>query len=1096
LTDGQGDFSDWIEIYNPSPNPVNLAAWYLTDDSTQLDKWSFPSQMLAAGAYLIVYASDKYPTSLDGGLHTNFILNKGGEYLALVKPDLSLAHVYQAYPAQEKYHSYGLLLGTTADPNNPANGRILATPTPAMPNSDPLSPALDFSVESRYFFDPFSLSLNTPVPSADIRFTTDGTEPSISSPLYTGAISISAKTTVKAKLFFSGGGQSETLVHRYYKLATALQTVDSDLPILIIDTDGQAIGSGTKTASFSALIEPNTTIGRTSLGDLPSFAGRVGYRVRGSSSGGFPKKQFSMELWDEQGEDLAGPLLDLPEESDWVLYAPGRYDRSRLNNMIMYDLSNRIGRYAPRTRFVEVYLNTGGGDVEAGDYWGLYIIVEKIKRDADRVDVEKLAPSQNSLPELDGGYMLSVDRSYEGQNRWNTSHQGNLNHVYPKWTDISNEQRDYIRNYLKAFDDTLYGANWTDPEIGYAQYLDVPASIDHHILKCMAHEVDMLRLSTYLYKTRGGKLAYGPIWDFDRSLQSTDGRDDNPQGWSYYRTYTWWSRLFSDPEFDLAWWDRWYDLRQNDLSTASLNALIDSVGNLAAESVQRDNTRWLSSGYGFRYGGYAQEIQEMKNWLQLRCEWIDSEFIAPPDFSLNGGVVAAGFALTLSNPNGAGDIYYTLDGSDPREFGGMLSANAQLYNSPIPINGTGVIYVTARVKDGSSWGAKRAYGYILPQDHAGLVINEIHYHPADSLSLTGDSFEFIELYYQGASALNLAGLRFREGVDFVFPPGTLIQPDSFYVIAQDEAHFESLYGFTPHGVYTGGLANSGESIELIGPQGQMIDQVPYDDKLPWATAADGFGPSLELLSPNLDNSLAGSWEASVPRGGTPNAPNSRFCDPSPPSVIINEIQYHYDLQLGSLAIGDWLELYNPNPSAIDLSDWQIQDQQNTYILPPGTSIPANGFAILASDPTAFAMAHPTATLVYGPLGFSLNNGGEQLILSSDQGCLVDALQYNDKSPWPEEADGSGNSLALSDPNSDNADPLAWFSSNNLGGTPAAANTSGLCDAASINYLIINEINYHSPAALDPGDWIEIYNPYPYAVDISGWEFHNDQYFFE
>ncbi|MEM6343573.1 MAG: lamin tail domain-containing protein [Bacteroidota bacterium] len=1068
----------------------------MTDDSTQLDKWSFPSLSIAAGAYLIVYASDKSPTSLDGGLHTNFILNKGGEYLALIKPDLSPSHVYPAYPAQKKYHSYGLVPGTTADPHDPANARILSQPTPGASNSAPLFIALDFSVESRYFFDPFSVTLNTPIPGAEIRFTSDGSEPNISSPLYTGAISISVKTTLKAKLFFSGGGQSETVVHRYYKMATALQSVDSDLPILIIDTDGQSIGSGNKTASFSALIEPNASIGRTSLGDLPSFAGRVGYRIRGSSSGGFPKKQFSMELWDEQGEDLPAPLLDLPEESDWVLYAPGRYDRSRLNNMIMYDLSNRIGRYAPRTRFVEVYLNTGGGDVDANDYWGMYIIVEKIKRDADRVDVEKLDPSEISLPEIDGGYMLSVDRSYEGQSRWSTSHQSNLNHVYPKWTQISNEQRDYIRNYLNAFDDALYGPNWTDPDLGYAQYFDIPASIDHHILKCMAHEVDMLRLSTYMYKSRGGKLTYGPVWDFDRALQSTDSRDDNPEGWSYYRTYSWWPRLFSDPEFDLAWWDRWYELRQNELSTPYLNALIDSVGNLAAEAVQRDNTRWVSNGYGFRYGGYAQEIQAMQNWLQLRCEWIDSEFIAPPDFSLKGGVVVTGFVLSLSNPNNAGDIYYTLDGSDPREFGGALSANAQLYNSPITLGGSGVIYVTARVKDGNSWGAKRLYGYILPQDHSGLTINEIHYHPADSLSLEGDSFEFIELYYQGSSTLNLGGLKFGEGVDFIFPPGTLIQPDSFYVIAQDEAHFESLYGFSPDGIFNGSLANSGESLELLSPSGQVIDLVPYDDKLPWATAADGLGPSLELSSPSLDNALAGSWEASVPQGGTPKAANSRFCDPSPPNLIINEIQYNYDAPLGSLEAGDWLELHNPNTTSLDLSDWQIQDQQNVFLLPAGANIPANGYAILASDPTAFAMAHPTANLVFGPLGFNLNNGGEQLILSSDQGCLVDALQYSDQSPWPQEADGSGESLALADPNTDNADPLAWFASHNLGGTPQMANTSGLCDSAALNYLVINEINYHSPAALDPGDWVEIYNPYPYDIDLSGWEFHNDDHFFK
>ncbi|MFK7923058.1 MAG: lamin tail domain-containing protein, partial [Bacteroidia bacterium] len=206
ISDGQGEYVDWIEIYNAGPSAVNLDNWFLTDDSTQLAKWSFPSLSLAAGAYLIVYASDKYPTNLDGALHTNFILNKAGEYLALVRPHSSIEFAYDAYPEQQNYHSFGLLPGTT----DPQNARILELPSPGTVNSEALYTPIDFSVESRYFLDPFSVTLGSPVPQAEIRYTTDDSEPSMTSPLYTGAISISIKTTLKAKLFYSGGGQSET----------------------------------------------------------------------------------------------------------------------------------------------------------------------------------------------------------------------------------------------------------------------------------------------------------------------------------------------------------------------------------------------------------------------------------------------------------------------------------------------------------------------------------------------------------------------------------------------------------------------------------------------------------------------------------------------------------------------------------------------------------------------------------------------------------------------------------------------------------------------------------------------------------------------
>ncbi|MEL6654519.1 MAG: lamin tail domain-containing protein, partial [Bacteroidota bacterium] len=398
------------------------------------------------------------------------------------------------------------------------------------------------------------------------------------------------------------------------------------------------------------------------------------------------------------------------------------------------------------------------------------------------------------------------------------------------------------------------------------------------------------------------------------------------------------TRLFADPDFDLAWWDRWFELRRADLSTTSLNALIDSVGNIAAEAVMRDRDRWLSSGYDFRYGGYAQEIQEMKTWLQQRCEWIDAQFIPPPGFSLEGGVISAGFGLSLSNPHGTGEIYYTIDGTDPRDFGGALSGNAQLYGTPIIFNGSGAITVSARIRDGGSWGAKCSFGFILPQDLNGLVINEIHYHPEDSLALEGDSFEFIELFNSSANSLNLSALSFGGGLEYVFPAGSQLPSGEYYVIASDLAHFESLYGFPADGEYTGLLANGGEKVRLLGPTGQTVDEVDYDDKLPWPTAADGFGPSLELISPQLDNDQAGSWRASVPRSGTPKAANSRYCDPAPPEVVINEIQYRYTYPLGSLDAGDWLELYNPNPAPIDLSGWQLQDQQNSYGFPAGSTI--------------------------------------------------------------------------------------------------------------------------------------------------------------
>ena len=91
--------------------------------------------------------------------------------------------------------------------------------------------------------------------------------------------------------------------------------------------------------------------------------------------------------------------------------------------------------------------------------------------------------------------------------------------------------------------------------MGYAQYIDVNSFIDHHILNLLPMNVDAFRLSGYMHKGTEGKLELGPIWDFDRALNSTDSRDDRPDTWSGsgdgtdFLNYFWWSRFFQDPHF-------------------------------------------------------------------------------------------------------------------------------------------------------------------------------------------------------------------------------------------------------------------------------------------------------------------------------------------------------------------------------------------------------------------------------------------------------------------------------------------------------------------------------------------------------------------
>src|SRR5262249_41189846 len=152
---------------------------------------------------------------------------------------------------------------------------------------------------------------------------------------------------------------------------------------------------------------------------------------------------------------------------------------------------------------------------------------------------------------------MSIDRAAAGEGQIYAAGQG-INVLSPDYSELTQPQRaaqwNYLNNYLSSFYLALQGANYRNPQLGYAQYIDVDSWIDHHILSTLAFNVDALRLSAFFYKPRNGKIMFGPLWDFDRSLGSTDGRDSNPRVWSSpdgvgtdMFHYPWWNRLFTDP---------------------------------------------------------------------------------------------------------------------------------------------------------------------------------------------------------------------------------------------------------------------------------------------------------------------------------------------------------------------------------------------------------------------------------------------------------------------------------------------------------------------------------------------------------------------
>jgi len=661
-----------------------------------------------ANGYLLLWA-DK--DEAQGADHMGIKLS-GGETVVLTQPDGSSVVDSLTIPTTiSEDESFG------SETNGETNRKLFSQATPLESNANSNDVDIEFSEPSKLFTNSIAISLTTDGSNGTLKYTTNGEEPTINSSTYNNAININNNTVLKAAYFFNNGDASSTVTERYVKMTTGMGNANSDLPIVIIDTYGQALDQENKKTAFMSLIEPNNN-GRAFGNDEASFTGKAGIKIRGASSAGFPKKQWRVELRNEDDTDRKESLLGMPADGDWVLYAPGRYDRALINNALMYEVSNQLGYYAPRTRFVEVYFNDNGGDLSNNDYWGIYILTEKIEVNSDRVDLAKLKPDENSGEDLTGGYLFSLDRG----RAFETSYSDNL---YRNWDvpgyrirtpdidDISTTQLNYIKDEIVQFENALTSSNWLDENLGYKNFTDIESWVGPHIIRALAKEPDGFFLSHYVVKDKNDVIKGGPVWDFDRAMNSTDSRSANYFGWDTdylnnpntgnvnywagdYKAGAYLKEMVNDPCYKTLFYDKWFNWRSNNiLNTTNINVLIDSLAAELKESYEREFSRWSSEGYAPRYGSFQGEVNELKKWLKNRSEWIDGQLLKPVIANPNGGEVNIGSTVTLNNPNNSGTIYYTVDGTDPKQNCSSTSPSAAAYNGAISINTKGLTYIYA-----------------------------------------------------------------------------------------------------------------------------------------------------------------------------------------------------------------------------------------------------------------------------------------------------------------------------------------------------------------------------------------------------------------
>lgn len=547
-------------------------------------------------------------------------------------------------------------------------------------------------------------------------------------------------------------------------------------------------------------------------------------------------------------------------------------------------------------------------------------------------------------------------------------------------------------------------------------------------------------------------------WDLDGGFSNTSW--DIFAGGAGQQSSRRYQRLILQDE----WFGEWYrqvftELLDGPFSEASLNAWLDqwqvAVGPALAEDPNADQG----------------QVASLRSYIAARIPNVRTQIgtlIRPPVFTPAAGEIANGFTLALSHPNlgGTSTLHYTTDGSDPRAYGGAVKAGALTYSGPLALpQGT---HLRARVRNvnGSTirWSNLSEGTFNVAGALTALKLTEIHFKPLGAAPFDDpDEFEFLEFKNTAAQPLDLSGCR-MDGVEFLFPSGTVVAPGGFVVLVFNPAAFEARYPGVPYlGTYLRNLNNSGEKLRLLNSDGSTVLSCDYEAGPPWPLGPLASGRSLVNLQPAGDPDEASNWCASRNVHGSPGTD-----DPAPPyapGLVIHEI-----LAVATAPGDAMVELHNPTTAAIDASGWWLSDAFDPvadpslallkkFRLPPGSVIPAGGHAVISG-----------ADLQGGAVPFALSAAGGRVFLAS--------------------ADGAGNLTGhvIGQAYGASTAGLAQgrvVTSQGWDFAPLETPTPGVANApASIGPAVISEIHYH-PAGTGI-EFVELRNLTASSLPLDGW----------
>lgn len=1182
ITDPQGQNDDWIELYNEGAAPVNVGGMFITDDPQRPTKHMIPTNAPAqttipAGGYLILWADSD---TGDGPTHLGFGLSAGGESLALYATDGATTVDAVTFGPQATDVSFGRF-----PDGDPIEWRFYDPPSPGAANTGGyLGRVADtkFDINRGFFAAPFSVTITCATPGAQIYYTTDCSEPTQSSTLYSAPIPINDTTVIKARAYYTGwlptNIDTQTYIFNNDTLAQSdagaiadgfpvnwtpsadwggtipgdyemdpdvltdpaytgsLTTALTDLPAIsvtmpvdswfgysngLISNSQDADAAGWERACAAEMIYPN---GQT------AFAERCAVRLVGGTSPqigstGYksPKHSFRLKFKDPYGptrlrtdepilpgsplQSINTLVLDARMNMAWH-YSGGstpvqqRVHAQYIRDQYANDIQNTMGDVSPHGFYAHLYIN--------GLYWGMYCVHERPDDafqseywggDPDEYDVIRHT-SGEVIAGTNAGYLAMLAQARSG-----------------------------------VSDPTVYNTLIT-------QYLDVDPFINYMIMNFWIGNTDWAHHNWYCGRNRNepGALFEYYSWDAEHVMEEWDtppnplgdnvvGRNNSGGPTEIHQL------LKSNSEYWIRFADRAHKLMHNGglLTEIPASALYDVRVNEIYDAVIMESARWGDRVQDFRDASaplytrddyWIPELDRLRNYyFPDRADTVISQLIGnsayptveAPSYNINaayqhGGTISSGDLLTIDNPHGAGTVYYTLDGSDPRQPIGASGTPTTLIAAGaskrilVPTSDIGANWYTQIGYDDSAWTlGTGGIGYDDNPDYLPFIDVDVR---SEMYGNNTTCYLRIPFTVDAGDLASFASLTLRMMYDDGFIVYLNGNPTPIYQVlpppgaptwnsasggGHEAAGFES-FDVTP---FLGSL-QAGNNFLAVHALNQSLTSSDFLClvELEASTGGAGGGPSATALTytPGQQIPLTDTTQvrARVLDGANWSAMNDavyRIDTSDLRALRITEVMFNPapgpPASYWDASAYEFVEIKNTGPVTLDLTGVQLTDgvyyefndssvRNDAHLLAPGQHI------VVAKNKLAFRSRYGDSVYLAGQYLGSQENSGERIGLM-DGATTITEFRYNDAREWPQAADGGGHSLVPLD-STLAGQPLGlgdwggnWRASTYIGGSP------GMDDPAPSGGptgVVLNEVAAHTDYPTPPpdsNDWIEIYN---------------------